>query len=91
MLKYESGCVGCQLPCIYDSCPYYRIPVNYCDKCKDYADIQIEGKDLCEAHAEEILNKIWKETEQKETLQIPWEEMSYQEQCEFLGLSYKEI
>ena len=53
--------------------------------------MEIEGKELCEAHAEEILDKIWNETEQKETLQIPWEEMSCQEQCELLGLDYKEI
>lgn len=91
MLKYENGCVGCQLPCIYDKCRYYRIPVNYCNKCGDYADMVIEGKDLCEACTEEILNKIWNETEQKERPKIPWEEMSYREQCELLGLSYKEV
>lgn len=91
MIKHENGCVGCQLPCIYSACPHYRIEVHYCDKCDDYADMEIEGKELCEHHAEEILDKIWNETKQKEEPEIPWEEMSFSEQCELLGLSYKEV
>ena len=31
--RYESDCVGCDLPCIGLSCRYYRVAVDSCDVC----------------------------------------------------------
>lgn len=35
MRYYESGCFSCDLPCIYESCPYYRVEYFVCDFCKE--------------------------------------------------------
>ena len=33
MVKIESGCVDCGLPCLYNSCPYYKRIAYECDSC----------------------------------------------------------
>ena len=33
MIRIENHCVCCELPCIYDACPYYRVEVHYCGSC----------------------------------------------------------
>ena len=38
MIKSESDCLNCGLPCKYELCPHYRIKRLYCDKCKDEVD-----------------------------------------------------
>lgn len=38
MIVVESECVDCDLPCIYEACPYYRVARYYCDKCHDEVD-----------------------------------------------------
>lgn len=50
MIAIESDCVDCQLPCIYEACPHYRVVRYYCDKCKCEADDIyefIDGEQLC--------------------------------------------
>lgn len=96
MLKYENGCVGCQLPCIYEACTYYRIPVNYCDKCGDYADVNIDENDFCMPHAEEMLDKLYEESKEdlKDLVELQirdWNDLGYDEKCDILELTYKEI
>lgn len=60
MIKYESDCVGCQLPCLYKYCPHYQAEVHVCDRdrCNKKAHYCIDGEDLCEEHAAEELNEI---------------------------------
>lgn len=38
MIKSESDCLNCGLPCKYELCPHYRIKRLCCDKCKDEVD-----------------------------------------------------
>lgn len=33
MIRIENRCAGCELPCIGDGCPYYRVTCLYCDYC----------------------------------------------------------
>ena len=75
MVKYEDGCVGCGLPCLYESCPHYRVERHYCDKCDDYAVAEIDGEELCEEHANKQLTN-W------------FDELSISEKCEALGVDY---
>ena len=50
MVKTESGCVSCGLPCLYTSCPYYQVTVLECDRCHDEVEelYEVDGEDLCE-------------------------------------------
>lgn len=49
MIKVESGCVSCGLPCLYEGCPYYKEVHAYCDKCEFEEDLyDFEGEQLCE-------------------------------------------
>lgn len=49
MVRTESGCVDCGLPCLYSSCPYDRVTVLECDRCHDEVDelYEVDGEDLC--------------------------------------------
>lgn len=73
MIKEESECVGCALPCIHDSCPYYRVQLHYCDSCGEPADIETDGKDYCYDCAEKDINE--------ELLALP-----FSEKCVLLGI-----
>ena len=59
MTKLESACVHCGLPCKYEACPYYRVEVHYCDRCKDntLAVARWDGEDYCESCLIEELEK----------------------------------
>ena len=56
MIIKESGCVDCDLPCIYQTCPYYEITRYLCDEC-EAEDIlyNFDGQELC---AECILKRL---------------------------------
>ena len=50
MVYYESDCVSCGLPCLYESCPYYRVKRFKCDKCGE-EDIKLyhyDNEEICE-------------------------------------------
>ena len=58
MVKYENQCVDCGLPCRFDGCPYYSVPVRYCDHCEQMnAEYIIDGYDYCEKCAKELENE----------------------------------
>ena len=38
LIVVESDCVDCGLPCIYESCKYYKVIQYYCDKCGEETD-----------------------------------------------------
>lgn len=59
MKTTKSGCVDCVLPCIGNTCPYYRISVYECDMCGDPAEYHINDEDFCPACAEEIIEEEW--------------------------------
>ncbi len=50
MVKVESGCVDCGLPCLRTACPNYKVLVLVCDRCHDEVDelYEVDGEDLCE-------------------------------------------
>lgn len=50
MVKYESGCVSCGLPCLGSACPHNRVTVLVCDRCHDEVDelYEVGSEDLCE-------------------------------------------
>lgn len=50
MIRYESGCVECGLPCRYEACPNYKVRVLECDSCHEESDklyIGVSGRELC--------------------------------------------
>lgn len=50
MIKYESDCVDCGLPCIGVACRYYSSPHYYCDKCGEETDelyADFNGMEVC--------------------------------------------
>lgn len=91
MLKYESDCVDCQLPCLYNTCSHYRKPVYYCDVCGDYADVNFDGEDLCRSHAEERIDNLYKECIDELNFEGDWEDLGYEERSEILGVILKVI
>lgn len=50
MVRTESGCVDCGLPCLGIACPNYRVVVLECDRCHSEVDelYEVDGEDLCE-------------------------------------------
>ena len=77
MIKEESHCVGCALPCVHEACPYYKVVVHYCE-CGEQADIEIDGKDFCYNCAEKAIDE--------EITALP-----FSEKCELLQLCTKDL
>jgi hypothetical protein len=51
MIYYENECVDCGLPCIRESCPYYKVMHSKCEFCKD-KDVKLyhyNGYEICES------------------------------------------
>ena len=50
MRYYTSECCDCGLPCIYDSCPYYKVEHFKCDFCsaEDVRLYNYSGYEICE-------------------------------------------
>ena len=49
MMKIENQCVHCDIPCV--NCGLKRVPVYYCDRCKEETgeDVYDDGEEeLCE-------------------------------------------
>lgn len=49
MIKVESDCYDCDLPCLYKSCPHYKVTRCYCDKCGSEQDVLYwwDSQQLC--------------------------------------------
>lgn len=60
MLKCtENECVDCGLPCLYESCPYFKVTRYYCDFCDDEAPLYyFDGYELCLDCIEKRLDKV---------------------------------
>ena len=39
MIKVESDCYDCGLPCLYESCPHYKVVRCICDQCGSEEDV----------------------------------------------------
>lgn len=50
MVKFESDCLECGLPCKGKACPHYEIEVHYCDECGKELEFIYEddGDEVCE-------------------------------------------
>lgn len=60
MIYFENQCVSCDLPCIYQSCPYWSVAVAECDVCHDEDVVcRLEGEDLCEKCANKRLQEVF--------------------------------
>lgn len=74
----ESDCVSCALPCIYEQCPYYKARRYYCDRCKESADMEIDGEHFCNECAEKAVDE--------EISALP-----FSEKCILLGIKIKDL
>lgn len=74
MVRIESHCVHCGLPCLCDGCPNYRVRVHYCDVCDtEGAEYTMDGQDFCEDCAKDYLRDAFSDltvTEQARLLDI---------------------
>lgn len=50
MKYYTNECCNCDLPCIYERCPYYKVKHFRCDFCKkeDVVLYNYNGYEICE-------------------------------------------
>lgn len=60
MIRYESQCVDCGLPCIGNACRYYKVRILECDNCHEEFDrlYNFDGDELCESCVLERLEVI---------------------------------
>ena len=79
MIKTESACVDCQLPCLGNSCPLINVECLVCDECgEEPVDCSIDGRDLCKNCAYEFLEDCFNQ-------------LTYPEKSKILGLDYKNL
>ena len=49
MRRFETECVSCGLPCLYEGCPYYKVEHFYCDRCgKEEKLYDYYDEEICE-------------------------------------------
>lgn len=60
MIRYESGCVDCGMPCMGRACRHYEQAQVSCDECgKDDENIyEYDGRQLCIECIEDSLTKV---------------------------------
>ena len=78
MKVLESHCVDCprEIGCIGKSCPLYEVEVYYCDECKADADFTVDGRDLCEECARDLMLEYFQELSTEEMLkamEVEWD------------------
>ena len=60
MIRLESDCVDCGLPCLYETCPHYQVVVYECDCCGEEVDnlYYFDGQELCIDCIEHRLERV---------------------------------
>ena len=60
MVRVESGCIDCGLPCLYGACPHYKVVIYECDSCEDETDnlYLFDGQQLCIDCIEHKLERV---------------------------------
>lgn len=59
MVRIENDCVGCQMPCLGNSCQYRNVKHYYCDECGEEKQLyEFEYQELCLDCIESRLNKV---------------------------------
>ena len=50
MIYYTNECVDCGLPCLFESCPYYKVMHSKCEFCnaEDIKLYHYSGHEVCE-------------------------------------------
>ena len=74
MRVVENHCVYCGLPCLGNSCPLIKVPMYYCDICKDkIAEYQTDEYDYCALCFKKYLQEIFDDmtlTEKSDVLNV---------------------
>ena len=60
MVRVESDCVDCGLPCLYEACPHYQAFVYECDDCGEEVNdlYNFDGLELCIDCIEHRLERV---------------------------------
>jgi hypothetical protein len=59
MIRTENECVECNLPCIYESCPFWAVKRFYCDECEEENQLYWwDGQQLCLGCVEARLERV---------------------------------
>ena len=83
--RYESDCVGCDLPCIGLSCRYYRVAVDSCDVCLEQM-INEEWEE--KSQAEKIMAL---DDDINECLDSFFEDLDLEQKAEYLDIGISDI
>jgi hypothetical protein len=82
MRKIDDNCVGCTsmgLPCMAPACGNSSREMIFCDNHpEEYADYIVDGEELCEECAKELLKEVFNDlllSEQAEALNISFEDL----------------
>lgn len=60
MIRVESGCVDCGLPCLRSACPHHKVIIYECDVCGEESKLYwFEGNQLCVGCIEERLEEVY--------------------------------
>lgn len=80
MKEIRDECVGCppEMGCMGRNCPYANVEVTICDRCREDANYNIDGEDLCEDCAKKYLIELF-------------QSLSLQEQAELLDIELEEL
>lgn len=71
MIKYENQCVDCGLPCVYEACRYYNVPIHYCDECgSECTTFVIDEEELCEDCTRNLLQKMFEDLSTEEQVDL---------------------
>ena len=74
----ENKCVDCGLPCLLDSCPYYKKEISHCDYCGYDAIYRYDGEDYCEECIDRLLQNLF-------------DEFNIMDKAEMLGVEIQKI
>lgn len=71
-------CVGCppEMGCMGAACPNRNVERHVCDKCGEAAVYELNGEELCEDCAEDVINEAWNA-------------LSSEEKADLLDVSFK--
>ena len=60
MVRIESECRDCGLPCLYESCPHYKVVIYECDCCHDegFNLYHFDGLEMCIDCIEDRLERV---------------------------------
>lgn len=105
MIKKETDCLGCGLPCLGYTCPHYKMIYAECDLCgNDDAKYELNDEHLCDDCVKLVLRDEWnknsdiekadillKHNQLRECVDNWFDDSDIEEQAKYTGVVLEEI